>query len=198
MFYSILLAGGHSSRMGVDKAGLMLDGQSLLDRSLSLLKAVGSERILVSGREGYEDSVADILPHCGPPGGLYACLDSLAREAQLKDFPLLLIPLDMPCLDESCLKILLSHMEGATACHFEGEIFPCVLRASEPLKQHLQNLFHESPEPGGKRSMRAILEFCKARSVPKGQLPADLFKNINTPEEYQGSLQAANGHLRSR
>tara|TARA_R110000824_G_scaffold52692_4_gene146184 strand:+ start:117362 stop:117886 length:525 start_codon:yes stop_codon:yes gene_type:complete len=174
--------------MGRDKAELIFAGQSLLDRTISLLESIGSERILISGREGFSDSVPDILSHCGPPGGLHACLETLFEEGKLKDHPLLIVPLDMPYLNESVLKILLSNMAGESACHFEGEVLPCALRASVQLREHLRELFLDSHELGGLRSMRAILEFCHSRPLSKQSLAGTVFKNINTPEDYENSL----------
>ena len=49
MFYAAVLAGGKSSRMGQDKARLVLGGQSLLDRSVALLQSAGAELVLIGG-----------------------------------------------------------------------------------------------------------------------------------------------------
>jgi molybdopterin-guanine dinucleotide biosynthesis protein A len=185
--YSILLAGGQSSRMGEDKAQLQFMGESFFQRGLNLLKATGSELILVSGRAGQNGAiqVADIIPHAGPPGGLYSCLNYLSEIEKLDNSPLLIIPLDMPFLQEGVLQTLLENMPGQHACHFEGEVLPCFVRASENLYQHIQKLFKESHEPGGKRSMRAILNFCNSKVLEKKLLPAEVFKNINTLEDYE-------------
>lgn len=188
MFYSILLAGGLSSRMGEDKAYLEISGQSLLQAGLKLLEEIGSELILLSGREGYPQSVPDILERCGPPGGLYACLEYLASRGKLDDSPLLIIPVDMPKLNPEILRGLLLHIRDQEGCHFEGEIFPCVLRASKKLRDYLKHLFQESHQLGGKRSMRAVLDFCNSKQVSKGLFKDDFFRNINTPEDYKNVL----------
>lgn len=188
MLYSILLAGGLSSRMGEDKAYMEFAGKSLLQTGLNLLKEVDSDIILLSGRDGYPESVSDILEQCGPPGGLYACLEYLATIDRLDESPLLIIPVDMPRLKPEVLKTLLVNMPEQGGCHFENEIFPCVLRASETLLDFLKQLFNESHELGGKRSMRAVLNFCNSKQVSKASFKEDVFKNINTPEDYQKAL----------
>ena len=47
MVSAILLAGGRSSRMGSDKASLMLAGQTLLQRSVAVLSEVAAEIVIV-------------------------------------------------------------------------------------------------------------------------------------------------------
>jgi molybdenum cofactor guanylyltransferase len=174
--------------MGEDKAYLEFSGQSLLQAGLNLLKEVDSEIILLSGRDGYPESVPDILEQCGPPGGLYACLEYLSTIDKLDDSPLLIIPVDMPKLNPDILQALMVNISEQDACHFEGEIFPCVLRASVKLRDFLKQLFKESHELGGKRSMRAVLKFCNSKQVSKELFSADFFRNINTPEDYEKVL----------
>jgi molybdopterin-guanine dinucleotide biosynthesis protein A len=188
--YSILLAGGKSSRMGEDKAQLQIAGESFFQRGLKLLKASGSELVLVSGREAQADSISvpDIISQAGPPGGLYSCLSYLSSIGKLDDSPLLIMPLDMPFLDELVLQTLLDNMPGEGACHYAGEVLPCVVRASADLHQHLDKLFTESHELGGKRSMRAILEFCNSKILPSSLFSKTVFENINTMQDYEKSL----------
>ena len=174
--------------MGEDKAQLQIEGESLLQRGLNLLEVVGSDLILLSGHEGKPLSVPDILPQCGPPGGLYACLEHFSNIGKLDDSPLLIIPVDMPKLNPEILQNLLDNMPDQEGCHFEGEVFPCVVRASESLLKKLQQLFSESHELGGKRSMRAILEFCNSKQISKALSTEEVFRNINTPEDYKKAL----------
>lgn len=172
-----------SSRMGEDKANLQFQGESLIQRSLKLLEASGSELILVSGREGYTHSVADSVPNAGPPGALYACLDYLDQQQKLDNSPLLIIPVDMPLLNPKVLINLVDSLEEEAGCQYENEIFPCVMRASTDLKAYLQALFKDGQEPGGKCSMRSILTFCQSRQIAKEGLAEQVFSNINTPED---------------
>ena len=186
--YSILLAGGLSSRMGEDKAELQFEGESLLQRGLNLLDSTASELILISGREGFANAVADIIPHSGPPGAIYSCLEYLLKIGKLDDSPLLIVPVDMPLLNQDVLTTLLNNMQEQEACNFEAEVFPCAVRASENLRQHLENLFQESQELGGKRSMRAVLKFCNSKAISKSLFADEVFRNINTPEDYKKVL----------
>ena len=172
--------------MGEDKAELKIAGESFYQRALKLLKSVHSELILVSGHESQADAipVPDIIPHAGPPGGLYSCLEYLRGMGKLDDSPLLIIPLDMPLLHKEALMVLLEGVQELEACHYEGEVLPCVVRASENLRQYVEDLFTESHKPGGKRSMRAILNFCNSKVLQKKFFSEKIFKNINTFQDY--------------
>ena len=72
--YSLLLAGGKSSRMGQDKRFLVFQGQTLVERSLALLQNTGSDQLLISGELAGYKSIPDLLPDSGPLGGLHAAL----------------------------------------------------------------------------------------------------------------------------
>ena len=108
-FSAVLLAGGASRRMGVDKALLKLKapgGHSpsrlLWQRQLDTLQALGPAEILVSGprRPGFPASVrciTDRVPSCGPLGGIATCL------AQVTTPRLLVLAIDLPLMETDFL-----------------------------------------------------------------------------------------------
>ena len=71
----LVLAGGHSRRMGRDKTVLEFNGQTLLQRTVALLQTLFPS-VLVSVRGIREDvavpQVVDELPDAGPLAGLAA------------------------------------------------------------------------------------------------------------------------------
>ncbi|MCC6407263.1 MAG: molybdenum cofactor guanylyltransferase [Planctomycetes bacterium] len=75
----VLLCGGKSRRMGVDKTELVLDGRRLIDRAVATLERVASKVLLASGERprfpelGWE-CVLDARPDLGPLAGLAAGL----------------------------------------------------------------------------------------------------------------------------
>jgi molybdopterin-guanine dinucleotide biosynthesis protein A len=81
-----VLAGGHSRRLGRDKALLEYRGEPLVLRAARVLKQVFSRVVVVSPvRESYSrldlDLVEDIVPDAGPLGGLHAALvDAAGRN----------------------------------------------------------------------------------------------------------------------
>src|SRR5262245_60126217 len=95
-FTAVLLAGGKSSRMGQDKAELMIDGEPLWRRQVAILQAAGANEILISGRlDGpYADSglpiIEDAESEMGPIGGIATTI-AMARH------PLaLVLAIDLP------------------------------------------------------------------------------------------------------
>ncbi|MDG2176998.1 MAG: molybdenum cofactor guanylyltransferase [Gammaproteobacteria bacterium] len=185
MFYGLLLAGGKSSRMGQDKRLLKIEGQSLLKRAIDLLEQSSASRILISGDVDEHDCIPDLLPDCGPLGGLHAVLHFLDNESGLDGSPLLVIPVDMPMLDSNTLTALLDSIGESEACQYENEIFPCVFRMTSNLKDHLDGLFAEGKELGGKRSMKALLVAFSAYSVSTEKISDQTFKNMNHPDDWE-------------
>jgi molybdenum cofactor guanylyltransferase len=184
MLFSMLLAGGKSTRMGEDKAGLIVEGQTLLDRSLALLEKTGSDRILLSGDIPGYDCLPDLIPDCGPPGGLHAALHFIDEEFGLDGSLLLIMPIDMPLLDPGTLSKLVMATGEADSSHFRDEIFPCVFRLTPKLKTHLDALYAESTERGGPRSMQTLLGKFDGKILEKEDVSEDVFLNVNRPEEW--------------
>lgn len=191
MLYAVVLAGGRSSRMGRDKAGLVMDGHSLLERAIKLLKDAGAEQILVSGTFPQYPCVPDLLPEAGPLGGLYSTLDAINRHDSHQDAsegtPLLVIPVDMPLLTVDALTRLLEHPVPGKAVHYAGEVFPLLLFANTALR----NTLHEqlaSQKPNA-RSMRWLLDYLDAEPITPAELPSGIFTNINDHTDW-ATIQA--------
>ncbi|MBV9997579.1 MAG: molybdenum cofactor guanylyltransferase [Verrucomicrobia bacterium] len=108
-FSAVLLAGGASRRMGIDKALLPAPGgharsQPLLmwQRQLQLLQALEPAEIFLSGprRPGFPEAlpcIADRLPSRGPLGGLATCLDQITTPW------LLVLAIDLPFMETEFL-----------------------------------------------------------------------------------------------
>ena len=107
----IILAGGRSSRMGTDKAELMLKGKSLLAWQVQKLRALGVRDVLISGDYCLPDTktVPDELPGRGPLAGIYFCLRAAANDRCL------VLSVDTPLVPPSALYHLSqAHKGGVT------------------------------------------------------------------------------------
>jgi len=113
MLSGLVLAGGRSSRMGREKALLLLpDGRTLLQRQIDLLQAAGAGSVNVSVGPGkvfpmagagvISDAVSDAGPLAGIAAGLRAAPPGLV----------LVLAVDMPRIGEEQLRRL---VEQATA-----------------------------------------------------------------------------------
>ena len=101
-----LMAGGLSTRMGVEKATLTINGQPLWARQLHLLQELGPEALLISARQRPAwcpeaiEVVLDTPPSQGPLSGLTAILERLQTSH------LLTLAVDLPMIKVSFLRKL--------------------------------------------------------------------------------------------
>lgn len=184
-----IMLGGLSTRMGQDKAMVKLGGKTLLERAIArwqgygagIQLSVGAAERAVLAPEGVP-AVADIYLERGPLGGLQAGLQ--ACETPL----LLLVAVDCPFLDHEQADRLLDAVGEAGACVYTLDSRP----------QPLFGLYHRCCRTAaealilqGNNRMSSLLERSNAVYVPAED--ADLFRNLNTPEdlaEAEGILAA--------
>lgn len=111
---ALVLAGGRSRRMGDDKAAIVFEGETLLQRTVRLASAVGAEVFVGVSPDNANDEVrslfnqlVDSRPGTGPLAGILTALES-DPEADW-----LVLACDMPGLDVEALNVLLN-----TACEY--------------------------------------------------------------------------------
>ena len=74
----VILAGGDARRFGGrDKGALVVDGRTILERQISELSTVTPD-VRVIRRED------DLVPGCGPLGGLHAALNAARGDALIR------------------------------------------------------------------------------------------------------------------
>ncbi|GHF91938.1 molybdenum cofactor guanylyltransferase [Thalassotalea marina] len=182
--FGIVLAGGRSSRMGQDKAELEINGKTLLRRNQNLLKRVGVSKVFVSG--GKYSDIDDLLPGIGPMAGIYSALAHFKRYHYQQDKTqfkaLLIIPIDMPLLDEKTLKdLLLCGASMRSALHYKNTPMPLLLPITEENFKSSQKVINDE----GKRSINRYLNFINCTSITTDNLQA--FINTN---DYQTWIKA--------
>src|SRR5688572_5658480 len=85
-FSAVLLAGGQSSRMGRDKAEILVEGKPLWRRQFWKLMEIGAKEVLISGRADgpYRNSGGRIVPDrslgIGPLAGIDAALQAISTD----------------------------------------------------------------------------------------------------------------------
>jgi len=111
----LVLAGGKSRRMGSDKASLVLDGRTQLERAVQLLEERLSE-VFVSTRQGQGDDplrsrfpqIVDRYDNMGPIAGILSAMDERPEPSWL------VLACDLPSIDSMTIGFLL---ENASAEH---------------------------------------------------------------------------------
>ncbi len=187
-FDAVVLAGGRSSRMGVNKARLQMDGESLLARAQRMLALTGANDIWVSDNHQpvtHHRILRDIIPHSGPLGGMYTALMQSKR-------PLLVIPVDMPNLDDVILSCLIqkSLENSSDAVHFVTTPLPLLLTNTDKAKRILQRTL---TCPGSDKSIRHLLKQLSVTTLAADE--PDKLINVNTPADW---LRYTLSHSKSR
>jgi molybdopterin-guanine dinucleotide biosynthesis protein A len=109
---AFVLAGGKSSRMGEDKAFLLLKGRTLLDRALDVVRTLTPEALIVGERSRFSSFgtvVEDVFRDRGPLAGIHAALTASATDLNL------VLALDMPFVEKSFLRYLVREAAATDA-----------------------------------------------------------------------------------
>ena len=122
MIIGVVLAGGASSRMGVDKATVKIEGRSMLDRVAASLEVV-TDRLVVAGRSEPVSGLTglpDPAPgRAGPLAGLTAAL----REAGAAGAEaVILVAVDQPFVRPETLARLIDGYAGQAVVPVAGGV----------------------------------------------------------------------------
>lgn len=173
---AVVLAGGHSTRLGQDKVLLPYHGVSFLQLQVQKLHEIGIEDIIVSGYAGSVAGticVSDIYPHNGPLGGMHTGLSVIAHTAAL------VLAVDTPLLPVGLLRTLTEvHSGGITITEHGGELEPLIGVYDRSLAAVCAELLRNR-----RKSVRALLDRVGYRTV-QYQGDEKLLLNCNTPEDY--------------
>ena len=175
-FSAAVLAGGKSTRMGADKAGLTFQGMTLAAYQAEKFKALGLSDLMLSGcRQDIPGTrfVPDALPAHGPLSGIHACLGAAEHDA------VLFLSVDVPLVPVETLRALLdAHTGGITLLSVDGAPQPLIGVYDKALAPLCRELLES-----GRCSVRRLLDAAGFTTVEyRGE--ADLLANCNTPEEY--------------
>lgn len=184
-----ILAGGESSRMGREKALLQIGGEPLIVRTARLVRSVAGGATVVGESVAVRalglPILADDWPGAGPLG-------AIATALRMANAPWsLVVACDLPYLTKEWLEHLVARAAASEAK--ADAVLAMNTRGAEPLSA----LYHKRAEP----ALRAALER-GTRKVTDGLVslrieviePAEwkrfdsegyLFKNMNSPEDYE-------------
>ena len=190
-FSAVILAGGKSSRMGRDKAGLRLEGRTLLERQAELVRSLQPVELWLSG--GSNDypladgqPVRDNFANCGPLAGVEAGLG--ATNASL----LLVLAVDLPQMSAGTLKWLLRHCGELTGAipRINGEIEPLVAVYPKAAHPHLREALTAQ-----RNAAHEFARACVAHGLAGwADVPGEhqrSFANCNSPQEWKALTKHA-------
>ena len=168
-----ILAGGKSSRMGQDKAGLRLYGKTLLQHMQSILSEAGMQNLYVS----HPQSIPDDMPGHGPLSGIHAILKQVLKHHT----HILFVPVDMPGLTSSLIKRLVEAPCAAPLVHYASYNMPFRLIAQRQWFELAGRLLQKKSDV----SLGTFQEHIAGSLVIESTgLDQHAFRNVNTPEQW--------------
>ena len=183
-FTAFILAGGNSTRMGRDKAFVMLQGRTLLARALEVCRTVTSDVPIVGDRKKFAPFapvVEDVFPGCGPLAGIHAGLRDSETDWNV------VLAVDLPFVSPALLLFLVAQAR-------ESRAMVTVPRAGEgwqPLCAIYRRAFADAAETAlraGRYKIDAMFDESLIRPVGEEDLrragfSPEVFRNLNTPKE---------------
>jgi len=188
---AFILAGGHSRRMGRDKAFLELGGRTLLERAKALAGSIAPSVRIVAPQEKFltvARTVEDVFPGCGPLGGIHAALKSTVTGLNL------MLAVDLPFVKPEFLSYLIAQASQVSAL----VTVPQDAKGFQPLCAVYRRDFREPAERALKKKKNkvdALFAEVETRIIAEKEMihmgfSVKMFQNLNTPEEFSAAEQA--------
>jgi molybdopterin-guanine dinucleotide biosynthesis protein A len=178
----LLLTGGASSRMGVDKAELRRDGRRLADRGAAVLAQVCDPAIEVGGGVSGLDVVREPDPGSGPLAALAAGAAALHDRGH--PGAVLVLAVDLPFVEVPLLRLLAGHEPTATTLVPVAGGIPqslCARYAAAACATAADLV------ASGRRSLRALLDAVPWQGLPEDEwravAPAHALDDVDTPAD---------------
>jgi molybdopterin-guanine dinucleotide biosynthesis protein A len=186
----IILCGGKSSRMQVDKALLKLNGRTVIEIIAEKMKSIFSEVLIsTNGIDDYNflnlPLIKDIFTHKGPLAGIHSALKYSSTE---KNF---IISCDMPLVSSELIKFIATYNSDKKIIlpEAEGRIQQLCGIYSKSLLPNIEDIILASEKAGNiKGSIYDLIERVSADIVNVESLTfydKNFFLNMNTPEDYE-------------
>lgn len=183
----VILAGGKSSRMGVNKTFLKLGNQSIIERIVDLLKSIFSEVILITNTPEefrflqlplYED----VYKWKGPLAGIHS---GLLNSKTGQNF---IISCDVPLISKEMIEYIIEYKSDKPIkfCEAAGYHQPLVGRYSKKILKEIEKFI--SNNEMSDKSFHCFLKSVDAEIIHPEKLlfyKDELFFNLNRPEDYE-------------
>lgn len=196
---AIILSGGKSSRMGVDKAFLKINGITLIERIYSVLSNIFNKTIIISNKpEDYNflktDVFNDIIQNAGPIAGIHSGLINSHTDRNF------VISCDMPLITDDIIKYIIEYdsEKQIKVCKADKHIQPLagvynksVIFEIEKIINESNNLItHNSTEGKKNYNLKTLIKNCDSEIIEIEEVfGGNFFLNLNTPEDYQNLLK---------
>lgn len=175
----IILAGGQSKRLGVDKAELIVGGRSILERTVQVLKQIFAEAIVVSNV--YRDiaaqdviQVKDIVGAKGALGGIYT---GLCHASYDRSF---VTACDMPYIMPQLVELIAKRQQkDVVVPHVNGNLEPLFAVYSKQCIPRIEQMMTQNILKISDLYERCSVEYVDEESLRKVDKNLKSFTNIN-------------------
>lgn len=172
--------------MGADKAFLLLEGRTLLERALELANSVAEEVRIVGARDkfaAFAPVIEDQYEERGPLGGIHAALNASSSPRSL------ILAVDLPFLEERFLRYLVAEARAGSAT----VTVPRAGGGLQPLCAVYGREFGELAEhalAAGRNKIDTLFAQIPVRIIEEEELArfafsAAMFDNLNTRDEWE-------------
>ena len=187
-FEAFVLAGGKSSRMGIDKGLMDFHGRKMIEHILHVLN-ISSRISIISNNEEYNQFgypvCPDIYKNCGPLGGIHTGLLNAKSDWCLA------VSCDLPFITSEFLKFLLQYIEDTSANAIvpvhNGHVEPLCAFYHKSCLQELERLILKK-----EFKMQTVVQKLKTTFVEVAEEefnPSLLFRNMNSPADISSKYE---------
>jgi molybdopterin-guanine dinucleotide biosynthesis protein A len=186
---AVILAGGRNTRMGGrDKALLRVEGQPIIERSISVLREIFQEIVIVTNdTRAYEYDgvkiVKDEIKNIGPLGGIYTGLRHVTGNAGF------FVACDMPFLHNGSIRQQIEFFNQspceALVPKINAHIEPLHAVYSKIVRERIASFIKDTQECAIKDFLKTI-NTCYF-GLDDTVLSKHCFKNLNTPVDFKYS-----------
>lgn len=175
----IILAGGKSKRMGIDKSEIIYNNMLLVEYPINLFKNICDEIILSADSNKLHKynylKVPDEVGKFGPISGIYSCLKKSSNNLNI------VISCDMPLISEQLLQYIIKNSEHSDLVmpFYNSHYEPLCAIYTKQLIPIIENLFIKNDY-----SPLSLIPLCKFKKMRIDETLSffnkQMFSNVNT------------------
>ena len=185
---ALILAGGASKRMGRDKATMVVEGVTMIERVAQALKSAGFARILISVRDGYQrQKISGMLSYLSgiefvidrnvERGTLPALYSAMKTCKMLEIDEIQLAPCDLPWVVPDVFIRLHNEKMRRLVMPRSSRLEPMLALTDV---SSLIEAFDAAPK---RSSLRDIMRRVPHQIIPMSDLGALCFQNVNSHKD---------------
>jgi molybdenum cofactor guanylyltransferase len=193
---AIILSGGKSSRMGINKSFLKIGDKTVIERMRDLLQSMFNNVILITNdRDDYKflglPVFEDVFRHRGPLAGIHSGLKHSETNINF------IISCDLPLMTKEMINYLIEYKTDKliTVANADGFIQQlagkyskeCLSPSEKILKEVVNNENRDAVQKKRKCNVLRLIDLVGAEIINAESLPfynEDLYFNMNRTEDY--------------